>query len=362
MYRILLWIVAGVLLLALFSCAGSSDGRSRASDSAGAKRVADHPLRLVLAGSESRDSAAVVTEFHVDQALRAALDSIPNARYVTINYRDSLAAEFVKEGKKGIPLAELGSRLNLDGAIFTRIARFGSILASELRIVDPKSGALLFRDLSFSLIRFRDTSGTMFLGPTVYDLVRKSVARYFGVPHTAEQPVATEPMIVTGVVIPPDSALGQIRVNRQTASTEGVKALGEFARMHYPELIAFDYASRGALYRTVNIGGIDDYEPLDEAERQAMYNVGIDKYVTASAGLTPTDSLHLRLEIHYISSRSGDSLIDHQDTTVARTKFETSTSETDFVVALIDLAEPLFDREAERVRAMYEEYRKNSKF
>jgi hypothetical protein len=358
MYRIILWVLAGALLLALFSCAGSNDGKVRSGDSTGAARAGRPagPVRLLLAASEARDSAAVVTEFHVDQALRAALDSIPDARYVTLNYRDSLADVFVKEGKKGIPLPELGSRLDLDGAIFTRIARFGSVLAAELRIVDPKSGALLFRDLSFSMIRFRDTSGTMFLGPTVYDVLRKAVARYFAVPHTPGRPVATEAMIVTGVTIPRDEALGQVRVQRQSISTEGVKALGEFARLHYPELVAFDYESRGALYRTMNIGAIDDFVPLEALERQAMFNVGIDRYVAASAELAGTDSMRVRLEIRHIQSKTADSLVDHEERTFPRTKFETTRTEVDFVVELINLAEPLFDREAERVRKAYEQY------
>lgn len=356
MYRIILWTLGALLVLALFSCAGSNDGRSRASDSAGASkdgRPEGRPMRLLLASSEARDSAAVVTEFYVDQALRAAIDSMPAARYVTINYRDSLAATYTKEGKKGIPLDELGKRLELDGAIYTRIARFGSVLASELRIVDPKNGSLIYRDLAFSIIRFRDTSGTMFLGPTVYDLMRKSLARYFRLPHLHEKPVATEPLIVTGVVIPDDKSFGQVRTNRQSISTQGVKALGEFARMHYPELVAFDYAARAALYRTVNIGGVDDYMPLNALERQAMFNIGVDKYVSALTRLDG-DSLRLRLEIRYIQSRAADSLVDHQDSAFARTRFETSTAEEDFVIALIDLAEPLFNREAERVRKAYE--------
>lgn len=365
-YRITLWVLAALLLVALFACAsGSNDANgtakgsdtSSASSSNGLTRKLDRPMRLILAASDARDSAAVITDFFVDQALRQAFDAIPMADYLTLNYRDSLATIFVEEGKNGIPLPELGKRLDLDAAIYTRIGRFGSILASEVRFVDPKTGNLLFRDLAFSLIRYRDTAGTMYLGPTLYDLVRKSIGKYFGVQHTAEQPVATEALVVAGVVIPKEKEMGQIATQRQSISTNGVKAIAEFGRLHFPELVAFDYASRNEVYRTaINVASIDDYIAMDPLERQALYNIGIDRYVTANTRIDG-DSLRLVLELRYIKSRTTDSLIDHQDTAFARTRFETSTAEDDFIIALIDLVEPLFYREAERIRMNYNRYR-----
>ncbi len=356
-YRIALWVVALALLVVLFSCAGGA-GEAGAQAGQATVRVAgdytpEKPMRLVLGGSVARDSAAVVTEFYVDQALRAACDSIPAARYVTINFRDSLAKVFVAEGRQGIPIAELGKRLDLDGVVFTRIARFSSVLAVEMRVVNPASGAVLFRDLSFSMIRFRDTSGTMFLGPTVFDAVRKSLGKLFGLKHLPELPVATEPLVISSVSIPADDHLGQIRTNRQSFSTTAIKAIGELARMRYPELVAFDYESRAQLMKTVGVVAVDDFMPMQTLERQALYNVGIDRFVTSSAALVG-DSIHLRVEIRQITSRTSDSLIDVQEGVYPRTTFETSKSEDDFVIALIDQSVRLFDREAKRIREAYE--------
>ncbi|MBS1911034.1 MAG: hypothetical protein JST22_03530 [Bacteroidetes bacterium] len=354
--QILLWVLAAALLVILFSCAsGTGEGGGRTSDSSHAvPYTAARPMRLVLARSEARDSAALVTEFFVDQALRAALDSIPAARYLTINYRDSLANSYVANGKTGIPLAELGRRLNLDGAILTRVARFGGVLAVELRIVEPSSGRLIYRDLSFSLIRYRDTSGTMFLGPTLFDAVRKSLGKYFGVEHRPDLPVATEPLVISNIAIPNDSLLGQVRLYRQTHSTKGVKALGELARLNFPELVAFDYESRNQLLRLVGVGAVNDYSAVEDLEREALYNVGVDRYVAGSVTRVG-DSIHLGLKIMYVKSRTADSVIDHQDTVVARTRFESTKSEEDFVIAFIDIAEPLFKREADRVQRAYEQ-------
>lgn len=364
LYRIALWMLAIALLVLLFNCAAGAGDRadsgkgdpSKGTPPAGAY-TPERPMRLVLGGSEARDSAAVITEFYVDQALRAALDSVPAARYVTINYRDSLADVFVREGKKGIPLDELGHRLNLDGVIFTRIARFSSALAVETRIVDPGSGRVLFRDLSFSIIRYRDTAGTMFLGPTLYDAVRKSVGRYFGMPHLAELPVATEPLVIINTEIPSDPALGQVRVQRQGFSTKVVMAFGELARLNFPELVGFDYESRRELMRTVGIGGVDDYMPMSALERQALYNVGIDRFVTSKVSVDG-DSILLRVELRFVTSRTTDSLIDAQERRYPRTKFESTKAEEDFVIAMIDQAEPLFAREAGRVQAAYAAARK----
>jgi hypothetical protein len=59
--------------------------------------------------------------------------------------------------------------------------------------------------------------------------------------------------------------------------------------------------------------------------------------------------------IHQIASNGTDSIIDRSEIRLPRTMFETSTMEEDFLVTMIDLAEPLFKREAERVRTRYTE-------
>jgi len=360
LYRIILGLLALFLLIALFSCAsGQNDGKgtdtvgTAAGTPAGAPA---HPMRLLLAGSEARDSAAIATEAFVDQALRQALDSIPSAQYITINYRDSLADAAIARGEKGVAVEELADRLNLDGVIYTRIARFSSVLAVELRVLDPKSKQTIYRNLSFGVVRYRDSSGTMYLGPTLYDVIRRSIGKFFGQPHTPATVIATEPLVVSSLAIDRDTRLGRIGTNRQEFSTEAVKALGEFARMRFPELVAFDYDSRGALYRIVNVASVEDYMPMAPTERRALFNVGIEHYLTGSATVTESDSLRLRLELRYVVSGDRDTLVDFSEKSFRRTQFETTTAREDFVVALIDLAEPLYNRETARIREVYNAY------
>lgn len=356
MYRIVLWLLALVFLVALFSCAaGSNDGRgdSTRTVTPGSPREDGKPFVLLLAGAEARDSAAVINDFFVDQALRQALDSIPAAKYLTVNYRDSLANLSVEAGKQGVPLEELAEKLNLDGVIYTRAARFGSMLAIDLRIIDPRTKGILFRDIVFSLIRYRDTSGTMFVGPTLYDCVRKSMGRFFHVPHTAAAPVATVPLVVAGLEIPKDAGLGRVATLRQSISTEVVKALGEYARLHFPELMAFDYESRNQVYRLINVAAVEDYQPMNAAERQVLYGLGIDRYLTGVVALDG-DSLRTRLELRLMVSASRDSVLDVARQAFSTTHFENTKAEEDFVVAMIDLVEPLYKRESERVRTAYQ--------
>lgn len=356
MYRIVLWLLALVFLVALFSCAaGSNDGRGDSTRAATPEtsRKDGKPFVLLLAGTEARDSAAIINDFFVDQALRQALDSIPAAKYLTVNYRDSLADLSMAAGKQGVPLKELAEKLDLDGVIYTRAARFGSVLAIDLRIIDPRTQGVLFRDVVFSLIRYRDTSGTMFLGPTLYDCVRKSVGRYFGVPHTETSPIATVPLVIAGLEIPKDDGLGRISVLRQTLSTEAVKALGEYARLHFPELMAFDYESRNQVYRLINVAAVDDYQPMNAAERQVLYGVGIDRYLTGSVA-PDGDSMRTRLELRMMTSATRDSVLDVAEQAFSKTHFENSKTEEEFVVAMIDLVEQLYKREAERVRTAYQ--------
>ncbi len=359
MYRIMLWVLALAFLVVLFSCAaGSNDGRADSTRNGtgtepALRNAGDKRFTLLLAGTQAHDSIAVVDDFYVDQALRAALDSVPGAEYLTLNYRDSLAGISVAQGNEGIALDELAARLNLDGVVYARVGRFGSMLAVDLRVIDPKTKGVLFHDIAFSLIRYRDSMGTMYLGPTLYDAVHKSIGRFFGVEHRADAPIATVPLVVSGIVIPKDRALGRLSTLRQDLSRDGVRSLGEYARMHFPELVAFDYDSRDRLYRLVNVAAVEDYTPMSLLERRALFNVGVDRYVTAAVSVDGNDSLRLRLEMRMVTSATNDSLIDYQEAAFARTRFETSAIEEEFVVALIDLAEPLYKREAERIRERY---------
>ena len=103
----------------------------------------------------------------------------------------------------------------------------------------------------------------------------------------------------------------------------------------------------------MNVGGVEDYMPIAPAERQALYNVGVDHYLTVSTSLTPTDSLKIRMELRYLASASRDSVVDAEEETFRRTAFETATAKEDFVLALVGLAEPIYTRESERVRKAY---------
>ncbi len=354
-YLPLLWILVLLLVAALAACA--ADGGRKGNDSTAAGKPTTAPgtrtMRLMLAGSEARDSAAVVQEFFVDQALRRVFDSIPNTSFLTLNHRDSISQIAIDSGAQGVTVEELGRRLDLDGVIFTRFARFSSVLALELRIVDPANGSVIYRDLNFSLIRYRDSTGDMLVGPALYDVLRKSVGRYFAVPHVDSLPVAVEPMVVANILIPTDARLGLISARRQELSTLGVKALGEYARLHLPELLAFDYESRNRVYGVVGVKAVDDFHEINDLERRALFSLGIDRYVTGSVRLMGNDSMAVRLELRRVTSPSSDSLLDQSQRIFSRTAFESTRIDRDFIVALIDLAEPMYVREAGRIRDAY---------
>jgi hypothetical protein len=311
LYRTVLLILMLLLVAALIACAGSNEktGRTEAVPQSGLWKES-RPMRLLLGSSLARDSAAIITEFYVDQAIRQATDSIAAADYLTINYRDSLAMIAVKEGKEGVPFAELGEKLKLDGIIVTHFARFSSVLGVDIRIVDPKTQKDLYHDLEFSMIRYRDSSGTMLLGPAIYDAVRKGLGRFFGMPHTPSAPIATEPLIMACVVMDQDPKLGRLATMRDKLSYLGVGALGEYGRSAYPELVAFDIASRNQVLRMVNVGEVADYLPMNDLERQALFNLDIDRYVTTIITPITGDSAQVRVEIRSVVSPTRDTLVD----------------------------------------------------
>jgi len=341
----LLAVIAILLVAALWGCASrTEEGVRDNGDSA-------RRLRMVLVSVEAMDSVRAVNTFYVDQAIRAALDSVPQAQYLTINVRDSVAA---MGGDSGVDLARMGEMLRLDEALAVRAQRFGSVLAVELRALDPRSGKVKWRDLSFSFIRYRDTAGTMMLGPTLYDALRKSLWKHFGMKHTPEQPVASEPLVVTSVVIPRDSLLGARIVNDRTRiALEGVKALGELARIRHAEIVAFDVTSRARLYSLAGIAAVEDFMPLGNRERRVMFDVGIERYLTAAIRPVAQQQIEFSVELRHIVSPTLDSLVDVEKQLLPASQYVSLKAGEEAVIKLIDLAEPLLKREAERLAKQY---------
>lgn len=346
---LLLAVIAILLVAALWGCASQTEEGIR-----DANKGADtaHRVRIILAGVEAMDSVRAVNTFYVDQAIRAALDSVPQAQYLTLNIRDSVAA---MGGDSGVNLAKMAEMLHLDEVLAVRAQRFGSILALELRGLDPRTGTTKWRDLSFSFIRYRDSAGTMMLGPTLYDALRKPLWKHYGLKHTPWRIVASEPLVVTNVVIPKDPLLGaSISNDRTKVSTEGVKALGELTRIQHPEIVAFDITSRARLYELAGIGAVEDFMPIGDRERRIMFNVGIDRYMTAAIRPLAPSQIEFSVEIRQVVSPTSDSLIDQETRLMPAADYASLKGGEEAVIKLIDLAEMLLNREAARVRKNYE--------
>ncbi|MBC8145901.1 MAG: hypothetical protein H7X80_09975, partial [bacterium] len=320
--------------------------------------ASDTKLRLLLVGTASQDSVRMVDDFHVDQVLRQIFDSVKGATYLTLNFRDSLALKKDPTGAKGIALKELAGKLDLDAGINVALARFGSVLAVEFQVIDAATGATRFRDLVFQLIRYRDTSGTMLIGPALYDALRTAVGRFVARTHDKTTRVASEPVVLTGFVIPSDPGLMQISKTRDATSRSLLAALHDYAGMHFPELVTFDAASRDRLYQTVRIGSVANYMEPRAAERQALFNVGVDRYLLGSVTPASGDSMRLRLELRSIVSPALDTLELVEEMVQPIAMFSSSDFEEDLIVATLDLAEPLFKQASDSVKSRYERARK----
>lgn len=356
--RAILWALIALLVAAIVACAPETTNKGAEKTTPQTTPAGQwkqtRPMRLLLAGSEARDSVAVATEFIVDQALRRALEEIPQTEYFTLNYRDSLVKLAQDSGRK-LNVAQLAQQLSLDGVVYTRLARFSSVLALEFRIAEPSTGKLIYRDLAFSMIRYRDSAGTMLLGPTLYDVLRKSTGKFFGRPDHDSLPVASTPLVVTSIVIDKDTALGRFSTYRQELATEGVKALGEYTRINFPSLVAFDFASRNQVYLLGNILAVDDYKPTSPEERNILYNVGIDHYITGAITSIGKDSVKFRLEMRFMKSRTEDLVIDLNEITHPKLRYETSSLVRDYVQTLAELAQPMLLRTSQKIHKAYEE-------
>lgn len=345
----LLCTTAAALLLGLFSCAAEPKRNGAAAPDAevGSVDAGRNPQRLLLGGVSTTDSLAVVGDFHVDQVLRQVLDSVPQVEYITVNRRDSIA--LAGDGS-GVELRRLFEELALDGVVYVELARFGSILGAQFRIVDA-AGSAVHRDLVFQMIRYRDSTGAMLAGPALYDAMRSALGRYLQKPHGDGWRVAQTAIVPLAVVIPKE--LGRIGTERSRISYATLRALAEFANRHVAEFTAVDPSSRDELYASAGAGVVENYVAPNDLDRGVLYRVGIDRYLVGSA-TAAGDSIRLQLQLHRLRSRVSDVVVDSASVAFPRIYFESTTVERDFVVAMIDLAEQIYARESERIREEYQ--------
>ncbi len=348
LWLLVLWTLAAALFVALISCAAESNGHDSDRDStSGTDTVRGSAIRLMLGGVSSHDSIAMVGDFHVDQIMRQVLDSIDGVDYIRLNVRDSLA---LASDSGSVRIGPAFDRLHLNGIVFAQLARFGDVLALQMRVVDS-TGRTDYSDLVFTLIRYRDSVGDMLIGPALYDAVRAALGRYLGRQQDSTWHVAREAIVPVSIEI--DRGAGRIGKERTLASAQTLRALAEYADRHIPEITAFSPSARNRLYEATNVGTVEDYGAFNDIERGALYGVGIDRYLVGSYTHEDADSSRLRLELHALRSRTDDEVIDTAEATYSPLTFETSTGVEDFEVAMIDLVERIYVREAERVRTQY---------
>lgn len=298
------------------------------------------------------DSAKAAAPVVVDRMLVQAFDSIPETEYVSITRQGEVGAG-ASGSDTAISVEKLARTFSLDGTISLRIARFGSIVGVDMGIFEPISGKEIFRDRAFSFIRYRDQDGTLLFGPALYEALNRLVHRLEKLPDSDYLAVSAQPIIISNVVIGRDSALGKIAANREKISTDGIRALGDFMRLKYPELVVFDYDSRSRVYETVGIGMVEDHAPVRDLERNAMFNLDLPYYLTTAILPAAGDSVEVRAEVRYILSPRTDSLLISESKRFPRLQFERSTLVKDVVTELLEIADEALLRHADQIRAAY---------
>lgn len=341
---------AGLLLLvALCSCSAQDNkGIRNAGDATASVAANGVPRRVMLLTVQALDSARAADPAIVDRMLVQAFDSIPEIEYVPASRRADVSAE---QGDSGVTVARLAEELDLDGVISVRVARFGSVVGIDMGVFDP-AGGVIFRDRVFSFIRYRDSSGIKLFGPALYDALERAARRLAKLPDSERIVVSAEPLIVSNVVIDRDEALGRIAENREKISTDGIRALGDFMRVKYPEFVVFDYESRSRVYETVGVLMVEDHEPVNDLERRAMFNLDLPYYLTT--GFFPAgDSVEIRAEVRYVLSPQSDTALFSESRRFPRRQFETSTMVREAVTQLLEVSDEALTRFADRVRDEY---------
>lgn len=332
------------LVFLLVSCASEGNGgnRSASGDTASALRPTISDGSFALVTLEADDSAAAATVPAVDAMMRQVFDSVGTGSWVSVAEAGLSGAESTEL------LSARAEKAGLDYLVALRIARFGSVVGGDFRVVAP-DGSLIHHDRAFSFIRFREKDGTKLFGPALYELLQRLVHRMQGdivgtMPDGRIVVADAHPLVIGSVIIPRDSALGRILDQREPISTEGVKALGDFLRFKYPEFIVFDYESRTRLYELFDLALVEDHEPVGDIERQAMYTVDIPYYLVAEIAPVGSDSIAIGVEVRGVTSVRTDSVVAVGGATYLRELFETSDMERDLISEILVISEEVVRR------------------
>lgn len=342
-----------VATLLIIGCA-SGDGQESGSDSERPSPRGHESLfegRLALVSVQTDDSSTLATSPVVDGMLGQAFDSLDDVEYVSI-------AETGLEGRTGGAVDSVAAGLELDGGVALRIARLGSVVGVDLRIVDPVSGEVLHHDRTFSFIRYREKGGAMLFGPALYEALYRHVLR-IGAEPVGSMPdgrvivAGAEPLVIGTVRIERDSSLGRILDNRVEISRDGVRALGDFIRYRFNEFVVFDVDSRARLYGVVGLEMVEDHEPVGNLERQAMFSVDVPYFLTTGIGRPGGDSIEFSARLHRVTGPDSDVVVDSAFRRYEYSLFQTTTTVRDAIAELLVVSEELLRRAGERIRKDY---------
>lgn len=364
------WLASGIALLAALTftaCAagdngGDAPGRDNPGDGTADNGVTGKPTmptRLILASVQSTDSAASAIPAVLDGMLTQAFDSIPGITYLPLSEQEKFRADVRSEGDSAVPIDRIVDGLSADGVISLRIARFGSLIGVDMGVYDPVSGEPYFHDRGFSFIRFRTDNDTKLMGPALYEALQRCVGRWLKIPDFEELVISARPLIVTNVEIGRDPGLGMISEKRVEISKDGVRAMGDFMRAKFREFVVLDYESRSRVYETVGLALVEDHSAVGDLERDAMFRLDIPYYLTTGVYPAAGDSVEIRAEVRYVTSRSADSLIDSESRTFARANLESSEVLKNTISAILKVADAAMERQADRLRREYAESIRN---
>lgn len=348
---ILALLVAGTLV----ACAAGENGEGNSGKvkPVSSPGAVSQPKRLILVSADASDSASLATAATLDAMLDQAFEDFPDQTYITLEEQAEVQNA---AGDSVVQVADLATSLDADAVIALHVARFGSVVGVDMRVFDAATNQPLFQDRAFSFIRYRTSDDTKLFGPALYEALQRLVYRLNGHPDTEHLFVSAQPLIISSVVIDRDPRLGKIASTREAISTDGVRAMGDFMRAKYPELVVFDLESRSRVYEMVGVALVEDHAAVSDLERDAMFRLDLPYYLTTSIRSAPGDSVDIQAEIRYVTGPRSDTLVDSASRRSALSSLETSTLVKDVVTQILEVADIVAERQADR---LIDEYAKS---
>ncbi|PKL86159.1 MAG: hypothetical protein CVV22_04520 [Ignavibacteriae bacterium HGW-Ignavibacteriae-1] len=241
------------------------------------------PARII-----NPEAGHAISETKIDMALSFAF-ALLDKKYVSAKERDSVSAQLY-EINENPELMRVANLTNSENLLFVKVNVLENIIRADIDIINVADTTKRSRGYGYALVRYFDNeTGDLVYDPALLTSIQRALAVAMNdsllfVDSTKGFNVRPLPTMVIGSLyyVDYDSFKDwEIIRNHVVSSYSAVESIFEAANKS-EKYIVYDLATRDSVYAKFKLYGIENYAAPSEQEFDALYQVGIDYFITGS--------------------------------------------------------------------------------